>query len=144
MAVHGEVPLKLRHCCNWGCGAPFPICACCDRGQRYCSQACRAQARVRQRRAANRRHQQSAEGQLDHRDRQRRYRCRRHTKRVTDQGSQIVDPPSPSKREEVIRQWAASRFELRPRRPSVFELRCVVCGRPGRLLDPFPRTCTRR
>ena len=144
MAVHEEVPLRLRHCSNPGCQALFPVCTCCDRGQRYCSQECREQVRVCQRRAANRRHQQSAEGRLDHRDRQRRYRRRRHTKSVTDQGSQTADPDSPSKREQVIRQRAASPFVLRARGPRVFELRCVVCGRPGHLLDPFPRTSTRR
>jgi hypothetical protein len=99
---------------------------------------------VRQHRAANRRHQQSAEGRLDHRDRQKRYRRHRHTKSVTDQGSQTADSASPSKREEVIRQRAASRLQLRAREPRPFDLRCVVCGRTGRLLDPFPRTCTRR
>jgi hypothetical protein len=144
MAVHGEVLLKLRHCCNLDCREPFPICACCDRGQRYCSQPCRARARVRQRRAANRRHQQSAEGRLDHRDRQKRYRRRRHTKSVTDQGSQTAGLHSPSKKEEIIQQWTASRLELRARGPRFFELRCTVCGRTGQLLDPFPRTCTRR
>jgi integrase len=94
-----------------GCQALFPICTCCDRGQRYCSQRCRVQARVCQHRAANRRHQQSVEGRLDHRDRQKRYRRRHHTKSVTDQGSQTADPDSPSKREQVIRLWTASPFE---------------------------------
>ena len=46
----------------------------CDRGQRYCSVACRPQARLQQRRCANCRHQRSPEGRLDHRDRQREYR----------------------------------------------------------------------
>jgi len=50
------------------------VCTCCDRGQRYCSLPCREQARLRQRRAANGRHQRSIEGRLDHRDRQKRYR----------------------------------------------------------------------
>jgi hypothetical protein len=78
----------------------FGFCPCCDRGQGYCSAECRGHARRRQRRAANRRHQQSVEGRLDHRDRQRAYRCRRPRRRVTDQGSQTVDstPPSESGR----------------------------------------------
>jgi hypothetical protein len=44
----------------------------CDRGQRYCGPSAR--------------HQQSTEGLLDHRDRQRDYR-QRIASRVTDQGS---------------------------------------------------------
>jgi hypothetical protein len=63
---------------------------------------------------------------------------------VTDQGSQPVDSPSPWKREEVIRQLTASRLSFEARTQSVFQLCCVVCGRTGPLLDPFPRICTRR
>src|SRR4030095_3371827 len=37
----------------------------CDRGQRYCTDRCRSKARREQRRAANRRHQQTPEGRLD-------------------------------------------------------------------------------
>ncbi len=145
MAVHAEVFLKLRHCCNPDCQGLFAICHCCDRGQRYCSPRCRDHVRRRQRRAANRRHQRSVEGRLDHRDRQKRYRCgRRGAKSVTDQGSQPVDSPSPWKREEVIRQLTASRLSFEARTQSVFQLCCVVCGRTGPLLDPFPRICTRR
>jgi hypothetical protein len=101
-------------------------------------------ARRRQHRAANRRHQRSVEGRLDHRDRQKRYRRRRSIKSVMDHGSQTTDSPSLSKRGRVIRQEIAAQIELRARGPMVFELRCVVCGRLGRLLDPFPRISTRR
>ena len=144
MAVHAEVVLKLRCCIHSDCGSLFAICSCCDRGQRYCSQQCRDRSRLRQRRAANRRHQRSPEGRLDHRDRQKRYRCRCGAKSVTDQASPIAVLPSPSKREEVIRQPSSSRLRLRRYAPSDFELRCIVCGHKGRLLDPFPRISTRR
>lgn len=71
------------------CGTTFYICRSCDRGHRYCSERCRLKARRQQRREANRRHQQSFEGRLDHRDRQRLYRQRllRRKISVTDQGS---------------------------------------------------------
>ena len=51
---------------------------------------------VRQRRCANSRHQQSPEGRLDHRDRQRDYRCRRRQapSGVTDQGSLSITSPA--------------------------------------------------
>jgi hypothetical protein len=76
MAVQGEVLLRLRVCFGNECRAVFFLCSRCDRGQRYCSLACRERARIEQRRRANPRHQQSPEGRLDHRDRQRAYRER--------------------------------------------------------------------
>lgn len=70
----------------------FWICVCCDRGQRYCTGECRGHVRRRQRQAANRRHQQSAEGRLDHRDRQRAYRCGQLLRRVTEPENDAVQP----------------------------------------------------
>ena len=144
MAVHAEVVLRVRLCSHSACRALFMICTCCDRGQRYCSQLCRDRARRRQHRAANRRHQSSPEGRLDHRDRQKRYRRCHGQKSVTDQGSPAVVLPSPSKREEVIQRPAVSRLRLPACARPVFEPCCIVCGRRGRLLDPFPRISTRR
>ena len=69
-----RVVLRLRVCLH--CQVLFCICRRCDRGQRYCSAACRASAGREQRRQANRRHQQSDAGRQDHRDRQRIYRKR--------------------------------------------------------------------
>ena len=122
----------------------FWICVCCDRGQRYCTAECRGHVRRRQHRAANRRHQQSAEGRLDHRDRQRAYRCRQWLRRVTDQGSQSTSSGSPSGSGKVITWPAVAPLRVRPRERRGFWLRCMVCGRSGRLVDPFPRTSIRR
>ncbi len=58
------------------CQQPFFLCPACDRGHAYCSLPCRREGRARTLRAAGRRHQQSPEGRLDHRDRQRAYRTR--------------------------------------------------------------------
>ena len=128
----GGQPLRFyeRRCHAPGCGVLFFICRPCYRGQRYCSGPCRQTARREQRRAANRRHQQSAEGRLDHRDRQRAYRQRRAC-RVTDQGSGpefdsgSIAPPDPSGR--TARRLARRR------------VCCIVCGRRGRLIEMFQR-----
>jgi len=130
----------------------FFICSCCDRGQVYCSPACRDTARCLQRRAAKRRHQQSEEGRLDHLDRQRAYRRRLARsdntpaeKTVTDHGS--YPPPSydtvsaapfddsePTRRvADLIRLMPPhGRFWLN--QPGVV---CSVCGRSGRFINPF-------
>ena len=71
-------------CRGSGCGAVFYICGSCYRGQTYCGDRCRAPAQRHHRRTANRRHQRSLEGRLDHRDRQRAYRARRRLRGVTD------------------------------------------------------------
>ena len=83
-----EVVLRQRSCRR--CHAVFWICPHCDRGQRYCSAFCRVPARRQQRRCANRRHQQSPEGRLDHRDRQREYRHRRRRIRGPRDGSRFL------------------------------------------------------
>jgi hypothetical protein len=69
-----EPVFRLRLCVL--CHALFVICRSCDRGQRYCNARCRLCGWWEQRRQANRRHQRSAEGRADHRDRQRGYRKR--------------------------------------------------------------------
>jgi len=156
MAVAGEVVLRLRVCLAGDCRATFFLCSHCDRGQRYCSLACRRQARLAQRRCANRRHQRSLEGRLDHRDRQREYRRRRAQRapqaRVTDQGSLLIASPASSECGKVD----ATAIETPPRcevawlpprwpekRPGIC-LCCRICGRAGRFVDPFPSIPRRR
>jgi len=137
MAVDCEVVLRQRICRGIGCGQLFWICRHCDRGQRYCSATCRHQAYRQQRRLANRRHQQSPEGRLDHRDRQRQYRGRRIIRvrlTVTDETSlrstlclrmplEVArsTPVDPQSRSRWFSGW----------------LRCIVCGRHGRFVDPY-------
>src|SRR5215475_749371 len=72
-----EKPFRQRFCLASGCGAMFFICPHCDRGQRYCSDNCRQQSRLEQFRAASRRYQNSPEGRLSHRVRQRSYQQRK-------------------------------------------------------------------
>ena len=92
---------------------------------------CRQKTQRQQGRDANRRHQQSQEGRLDHRDRQRDYRerCRR---RVTDDTS-----PAPSGSDSIV---TAEPFRSEDEPGSVsgedryatsaeFEPACIICGR---------------
>jgi hypothetical protein len=89
--------LRMRSCHGPGCGAPFFVCIRCDRGQRYCSDACRKAARRRQTRAANSRYQCSEADKLAHRSRQKAYRERRSRCRVTYQGITSVITPHPGR-----------------------------------------------
>jgi hypothetical protein len=143
MAVQGEVVLRQRVCLGDGCHAVFWICEHCDRGQRYCGPYCRAAARLRQRRHANRRHQRSLEGRQDHRDRQREYRRRQCRARVTDQSSASIISPAPllcgnAAATPIAGSATPDTRDGHPD-PSVPLLRCVRCGRSGYWVDPFPR-----
>lgn len=115
----------------------FYLCRHCDRGQRYCSSRCREKSRRLQRREANRRHQQSPEGRLDHRDRQRAYR-RRLQARVTDQSSQpaslranlpVPPVPLPAPEPDFLSAHGAGN--------TPGWVVCQTCGRRGRWIDPF-------
>jgi hypothetical protein len=118
----------------------FYLCPSCDHGQCYCSPRCRQKSRRQQRREANRRHQQSPEGRLDHRDRQREYR-RRRSARVTDQGSQPqtasgrMTAPAPPPRAAFERRAPEEGFEPDLSLP----LCCWRCGRRGEWIHPFAR-----
>lgn len=143
-------PLRFRQCiCRaTGCGEVFYICSRCDRGQVYCSDHCREKSRRRQRREANRRHQQSPEGRQDHQSRQRDYRKRQADrkrlaeKNVTDHGSltplACATIDSPKLRRSGTATWRMSgnprpAWASWPANPVV----CRVCGRSGRFINPF-------
>ncbi len=89
-----EPVLRLRACVNLECSAIFTICVSYDRGQRYCSEQCRAANRRRQRSAANSRYQQSEGGRECHRRSQQRYRDQKSENvMVTDRGSESITTP---------------------------------------------------
>lgn len=151
MADQGEVVFRQRVC--RGCNAVFCICRSCDRGQRYCSPECRIPALRQQRRCANRRHQHSPEGRLDHRDRQREYRKRCAQRGVTDRSSPALTSPGnisacyPGLTKTAMRVADVAAFlgcrglatsRGYSAKHSAGLLRCVVCGRCGRFVDPFP------
>lgn len=129
---------RQRICRLPSCLTVFYLCPHCDRGQRYCSVRCREKSRRQQRRAANRRHQQSLEGRLDHRDRQRAYRDRLGQARVTDQGSlgplTCARMPAPRSPQELK---APDPETVPPGRRDSGWVVCQRCGRPGRWLNPF-------
>jgi hypothetical protein len=130
----------------------FFLCTYCDRGQVYCSPGCRETARRLQLRAANLRHQQSEEGRLDHRDRQRAYRRRltgsattSAAQNVTDHGSNDhsshdIVGAAPSNDSELIDldasliQPTPPRGDLRLHRSGIV---CRCCGRSGLFINPF-------
>jgi len=124
MTVMPRICLRPRLCRAHDCGTLFWVCSHCDRGQCYCSQTCRQEARRQQRRAANRRYQLTEPGRRAHRRRQRTYRQGHVKARVTDHGSRSITlmgvaiPPGPP--------------------------RCVVCRQRNHWIDPFDRFRSRR
>ena len=77
------------------CNVPVIICSDCDRGNIYCGSNCSQAARVQNHRMANAAYQNTIKGKLNHAERQRRYRMRQSTKKVTDHSS-IIEPPDGS------------------------------------------------
>ncbi len=116
-ARDAEPVVRLKVCGSPDCHAVFTICISCDRGQRYCSAACRDTVRRQRRREADGRYQRSDRGREAHRCRQRRYR-QRHTARVTDQGCQTITLPPPTAQSPIGH--------------------CRICGQFSRWTAPFP------
>jgi hypothetical protein len=110
--------LRMRRCCGRDCGVVFFVCIGCDRGQRYCSDACREAARRRQTRAANSRYQRSETGKQTHRLRQRAYRKRTLERSVTYQGH--TSAPAP------------------PAIRSLLPPTCLVCRHRTVWINPYP------
>lgn len=79
------VVLLLKQCAH--CGGLFGVCAEHDRGQAYCSKACRMTARIAYLRQSRADYQRSPEGRLDQRDRMRARRRQLRT-RVMEHGSE--------------------------------------------------------
>lgn len=153
MPYTGEPQFHQRFCRASGCGALFWVCRSCWRGQAYCTSSCRSGERLVQRRRANQRHRRSADGRADHRDRQRRYRQRRSSESVTDQGSgrlpegpklAVADPPPASTlscEAERPQESAYARENVGGRLfpGRLWQLRCSRCGRRGRFASVFTR-----
>ena len=111
------------------CRTPFVICRPCDRGHVYCGVPCRIAGYALKRRESRARHQKTLEGRLDHRDRQRAYRCRQ-VSRVTDQTSlsesRRVELPSAPPHAAVAQKEVEHVFPKAGRK-----VRCCICGRRG-------------
>lgn len=78
---------RMAMCALDSCHGPFSVCVGCDRGRRYCSKECSAQARRLQQRLASRAYQASERGKLAHAARQARYRARK--RQVTQQCEEV-------------------------------------------------------
>jgi hypothetical protein len=119
-----EPILRLKICGSPDCRAVFTVCVGCDRGQRYCSGVCRDRVRRQRRREADQRYQQSERGREAHRCRQQRYRERRVSASVTDQGCRTVAETPTLVRSPLCQ--------------------CRICGRSSRWINPFPSIPRRR
>lgn len=142
MASPAKPVFCQRFCRAPACGVLFFICSYCDRGQVYCSQTCRQPARHQQRRAANRRHQQTLTGRLAHSLRQHAYRLRLARARYRGQENKVTDHSSqaplrvrPCRRVSSL-YWLSTMFSLL--QPAFWAQRglvvCQFCGRQGQFL----------
>lgn len=131
-----EQALRVREC--GGCGEWFFICRSCDRGQQYCSDECRAEARRGQLSAARQRHQASPEGRADHRDHQAAYRQRLKAEGVMDQpsaatGTDCTLVATAPELTEATEQEVTKGDEMSFLRS--MELRCRFCDRAAVFLE---------
>lgn len=120
------------------CKRVFHICEADYRGQRYCSDVCREYGDTLRKRRARAWHQSSEEGRADHRDRQRAYRERRRSGRVTDQGSEelarrMESSSADPRQTDLFTEEGVTDVDADAQaRPDVVKpLRCVVCGVQG-------------
>ena len=111
------------------CHAVFFICTHCDRGQRYCSAACRGQAR---------RQQHGARQQPPPAEPRRTARSSRPAarvpvppgpRRVTDQGSLSITSPASFECGKPVTMPAVAPLRVRPLSSEYVWLRCRICGR---------------
>lgn len=145
--------VELR--CGW-CAAFFYMCRAHFRNHRYCRDACRLRARSRQIRAARRRHRQTEEGRLDHRDRMRAYR--RKLSRLVVAAAyaaaiSVVDQTTVAFEQSVSltsRDVASEATSLTREVPDVPidedppSHTCIVCGRQSDFILPFGELWPRR
>ena len=148
MCAHREVVLYLLICRYEPCGKVFYICRSCYRGQAYCSDPCFKTNRDKQCREANRNHQQSDEGRLDHNSRQRELYQRQVDARREGNEKNLTDRSSPTACDGVTMNFSDSR-DLEPTKTESKESqevhddkreaypRCRICNRKGYWVDPF-------
>lgn len=100
------------------CFIIFWICRRCYRGHRYCSKSCSHVGRRTSQRIARQKHQRSAEGRADHRDRQQAYRDR--LKERTGKSDPVTDQCFDASQTSV-----QVSIELKSTTPDV----CICCAR---------------
>ena len=161
------VPLVQLVCPR--CEKEFCLCRSCYRRHVYCSEKCSEIARWLSAKAAKKKHRQSEEGRLDHRDQERERRRRRkaeRTARVGDHTSQAEKTSVKMSPVSLLHIHGVAEVQLRGR-DGVDERRlvvldktvpfvgrhseilspkkqhhCAICGRAGYLVDGFPGSQT--
>ena len=112
------------------CGQEFLVCVDCDRGQRYCSDECRKQARLASQRRAAKHYQSSRVGRCNHARRQQRLRQRRK-----EQEPQLIPKNSDSSvpcQEACAGDVLELRLDVKPQAASkpTPAWHCHWCARP--------------
>ena len=107
--------------CRW-CGQIFYVCQHCWRGQAYCSDVCRQSSQRQSRRRAQQNYRRTEKGQRRHREAEKRRRMRQN-KKTMDDASSTPD----SDHAKVIQN------------PEIVAVFCRFCGKPGRIVNDFPR-----
>jgi hypothetical protein len=118
---------RLYHCSR--CHAQVFICSSCDRGNRYCANGCRQEARRESLKIANQKYQKSRKGKFKNAARQAAFRLRQKQK-VTDQGS------SQTPRHASLRAKLDKARSLLDCRPMGTVFHCHHCGKQ---CEPFLR-----
>jgi ribosomal protein S14 len=148
MCAHREVVLYQLVCRYEPCGKVFYICRSCFRGHAYCSYPCFKANRDKQCREANRRHQESEEGRLDHNQRQQQLYQRQVAARSGGNEKNLTDRSSQTDCDGVTMNFSDSR-ELRSTKTEFKEPqevhddkreaypRCRICNRKGYWVDTF-------
>jgi hypothetical protein len=122
------------------CCSQVVLCSPCDRGQRYCSQACSKATRRDHQRDAGRRYQAGSEGRVKHVERSRRWRLSQKQKRhtVVEDSLQSVTHQGPHKPDDAGSgaQALTSDREQPEQASQVIHTHCWKCAAP---LQPWLR-----
>ncbi len=126
-----SILLLIQIRCRW-CGLIFHICRPCFRGQAYCSDPCRMAARQKSHCKAQRKYRRTDKGKKNHCEAENR---RRHG--LSKKNQKNMDDPSST----ALPTWV---MELLCRLLNrIFHAQntryCHFCGRPGQIVDQFPR-----
>lgn len=114
------------------CHTEVLVCADCDRGQRYCSDGCRKQARLASQRRASRIYQNSRVGSCNHARRQRRLRARQRQRQQEPELIQKNSDSSGPSQEACAGDLLPHRLNVRPAAlsKSTPTWHCHWCTRP--------------
>lgn len=120
------------------CHIEVLICAPCDLGQRYCSAACRSQARLANQRRNSQRYQKTRRGRFNHARRQRCLRERQKERQQERQQEQQQESTaknsdsSPPSQEACADAVLPPRLDVRPEIPTkpTPAWHCHWCARP--------------